>query len=50
MTTLEAEARKAWIGWGAWAKWTCCAGCGEMQHCRSRGGKTFLCLACFDQR
>ena len=49
MTTLEAQARAAWIGWGAYAKWTLCAICGEWRYCRSRGGERYVCVECFDQ-
>ena len=50
MTTLEALARASWILWGEhWCKWTICAECGEDRVCRSRSGKRWLCLACFDQ-
>jgi hypothetical protein len=47
---LEEAARYAWRVWGGWAKYTRCAKCAEMRHCRSRGGRRFLCLDCFDQR
>jgi hypothetical protein len=50
MTALEQATRIAWIGWGSFAQWTICAGCGEWHYCRSRGGHRYLCLDCFDQR
>jgi hypothetical protein len=50
MTTLEQAARYAWLGWGSYAKWTICSRCKLPRHCRSRGGKRFICLDCFDQR
>jgi hypothetical protein len=50
VTTLERQARLAWIGWGAYAQWTVCSCCGEWRYCRSKGGARYLCLDCFDQR
>jgi hypothetical protein len=50
MTSLEQAVRIAWLGWGGYAKFTICARCGEPRHCRSRGGRRFLCLECFDRR
>ena len=49
MTTLEAHARALWERWGGYAKRTFCAACGERAHCRSKNGKRFVCLGCFDQ-
>lgn len=48
MTALEQQTRFAWEAWGAYAKRTFCAGCGELLYCRAKR-KRFLCLACFDQ-
>ena len=50
MNTLEALARVAWESWGAWAKYTICSACGERGYCRSKHGRKFICLDCFDQR
>lgn len=49
MTALEKLVRQAWVDWGSYAQWTVCADCTDWRYCRSRGGKRFLCLACFDQ-
>lgn len=49
MTRLEALAREVWTRWGSYAKFTICAACGESRHCRSKGGKRFVCVDCFDQ-
>jgi len=49
VTHLEALARAAWEHWGAYAKSTVCAVCGERAYCRSKTGKRFICLDCFDQ-
>ena len=49
MTRLEALARAAWENWGSYAKATICAVCGERAYCRSKSGKRYLCVDCFDQ-
>jgi hypothetical protein len=49
MTALEALARVAWERWGGYAKSTICAACGEFVYCRSKSGKRYLCVDCFDQ-
>ena len=49
MTTLEARARELWTRWGSYAKHTACAECDEHVYCRSKNGKRFICLPCFDQ-
>ena len=49
MATLEQAVRQAWIGWGLYAQWTRCDGCGAVKHCRARTRKRWLCLDCFDQ-
>jgi len=49
MNALEEQVRIAWRAWGAYAKWTVCQ-CGLWTFCRSKNGKVFLCLDCFDQR
>lgn len=50
MSKLEQQAREAWARWGeGYMKYTACAACGTMHHCRSKAGKRFICLDCFDQ-
>jgi len=49
MTKLEALAIAAWESWGAYAKATICAVCGEFTYCHSKNGKRYVCLGCFDQ-
>jgi hypothetical protein len=49
MTKMEAIARALWESWGPWAKFTICAACGEKTYCRSKTGKRYLCVGCFDQ-
>jgi hypothetical protein len=50
-STLENAARIAWrITLDGYAKFTTCNSCGEMRPCRSRRGRRFLCLDCFDQK
>lgn len=49
-TALEKAARLAWAGWGEYAQWTTCAGCGRWQYCRAKHRPGFLCLDCFDQK
>lgn len=50
MTELEQAARIAWQGWGSYAQWKGCSGCGAWRYCRSTNAKLWLCLDCFDQR
>jgi hypothetical protein len=50
MTALERLVRNRWIGWGDYAGWRTCAGCGRFRYCRSRRRGRALCLECFDQR
>jgi len=49
MTRLEALARAVWQSWGSYAKHTLCAVCAEARYCRSKNGKRFLCVDCYDQ-
>jgi hypothetical protein len=49
MTTLEQRAQNAWIAWGNYAKHTICHVCGVAAYCRSKHGKKFVCVECFDQ-
>jgi hypothetical protein len=49
MTRLETRARIEWMGWGGHAKYTHCDHCWEWLYCRSKDGKRFVCLGCFDQ-
>ena len=51
MTALEQVARRAWLGWGNYAKHTRCTGCGSFTYCRAkRYAGPWLCLDCHDQR
>jgi len=51
MSALADRARRAWETWGAYAKWTFCADCGENHPCRAKRQRgPWLCLDCFDQR
>jgi len=48
-TELERVARRAWVEWGEFAKFTLCDVCGELCYCRRcRGGTRWLCLLCHD--
>jgi len=49
MTKLEAIAQALWESWGPYAKSTVCAVCSEYVYCRSKAGKRYVCLGCFDQ-
>lgn len=46
-TTLEKQARVAWVGWGSYAGFHTCCGCGQFVYCRAKHyGSGWLCLAC----
>jgi len=50
MNTLERAARRAWLDWGVYAKWTQCSECGDLAYCcAARRRRRFLCFDCFDQ-
>jgi len=49
MTDLEARARAAWQSWGGYAQWMFCVHCDLWRYCRSKAGKRYICVDCFDQ-
>jgi len=49
VTELEALARARWQRWGAYAMWAYCAVCTQRRYCRSKGGKRYVCVDCYDQ-
>ncbi len=53
-TTLERQARRAWVDWasgargGGYAQHQRCDKCGEITYCRGRRKDHMICLPCFD--
>jgi hypothetical protein len=51
LSALELATRQAWCEWGhAWAMFTTCSRCGQVQHCKGKSRERMLCLACFDEK